>query len=99
DISAADAEFVHRDATVLDDLATWTGGQMYMSPNSARSVEAFAAEIARGLKTQYLVGYKSTNTVRDGKRRGVKVKVNSAEGSPKLSVWTKAAYWAPKERS
>src|SRR5262249_20606666 len=97
-IPDADSEFVHRDATVLQHLATWTGGRMYLSPVSSRSVEAYCAEIARGLKTQYLVGYKSTNGARDGKRRGVKVKVNAPEGSPKLSAWTKSAYYAPKER-
>jgi len=97
-IADADSEFVHRDATVLEDLATWTGGRMYMSPVSTRTVETIAAEIARGLKTQYLVGFKSTYAERDGQRRGVKVKVNPPEGSPKLSVWTKAAYFAPKER-
>jgi Ca-activated chloride channel homolog len=98
DIADADSEFVHRDATVLEDLATWTGGRMYVSPVSSRTVETYCAEIARGLKTQYLVGYKSTNAARDGKRRGVKVKVNPPEGAPKLSVWTKSGYYAPKDR-
>ena len=92
------SEFVHRDANLLADLASITGGQMSQAPNSARGVEALAAEVARGLKTQYLVGYKSTDTARDGKRRGVRVKVNSAEGQPRLNAWTKAAYYAPKDR-
>ena len=97
DIADADSEFVHRDGTVLEDLATWTGGRMYVSPIAARTVEAYCAEIARGLKTQYLVGYKPSNAARDGKRRGVKVKVNPPEGAPKLSVWTKSGYFAQKE--
>ena len=58
-----------------------------------------ATEIARALKTQFLIGYKSTNTAKDGKRRGVKVKVNPPDGSPKLKVWTKAGYYAPKEKA
>src|SRR5262245_16255535 len=97
DIADVDSEFVHRHATALTDLATWTGGRMHNAINSARAVEAVCAEIARGLKTQYLVGYKSTNTALDGKRRGVKVKVNPSEGSPKLSVWTKSGYYTLKE--
>lgn len=97
DIADADSEFVHRDAVVMNDVALLTGGRMYNGPNSARGVEALMAEIARGLKTQYIVGFKSTREPQDGKRRGVKVKVNSPEGSPKLTAWTKSAYWTRKE--
>lgn len=97
-IEDADSEMVHRDAIVLSDLATMTGGRMSNAPNSARGVEAMMAELARGLKTQYIVGYKSTNSARDGKRRGVKVRVSSPAGSPKLNAWTKAGYYAPRER-
>ena len=42
-----------------------TGGRMYNAPNAARGVEALTAEIARGLKTQYLVGFKSTRPEHD----------------------------------
>jgi VWFA-related protein len=96
-IEDAESEFVHRDAVVLSDLASMTGGRMSNAPNSARGVEALTAEIARGLKTQYLVGFKSSRPQHDGKRRGVKVKVNSPEGAPKLSVWTKAGYYSRKD--
>jgi len=96
-IEDADSEMVHRDAIVLGDLASMTGGRMYNAPNAARGVEAIMAEVARGLKTQYILGFKSTRSETDGKRRGVKVKVSSPEGSPKLSVWTKAGYYTRKE--
>lgn len=96
-IEDTDSEMVHRDANVLGDLASMTGGRMSNAPNSARAVEALMAEIARGLKTQYEIGFKSTRPAHDGKRRGLKVKVNSPEGSQKLSVWTKAGYYAPKD--
>ena len=43
---------------------------MYNAPNAARGVEALTAEIARGLKTQYLIGFKSTRLQHDGKRLG-----------------------------
>jgi Ca-activated chloride channel family protein len=92
-IEDAESEFVHRDAILLQDLATMTGGRMYESPNVARTVEVQMAEVARGLKTQYIVGFKSPR-LPDGKRRGVKVKVDAVEGGPKLSVWTKAGYYA-----
>ena len=95
-IEDGDSEMVHRDAIVLGDLASMTGGRMYNAPNAARAVEAQMAELARGLKTQYLVGFKSTRP-HDGKRRGLRVKVNSPEGSQKLSVWTKAQYYSPRD--
>ena len=97
DVTDAESEFVNRDAIVMGDLASMTGGRMSNAPNAARGVEALTAEIARGLKTQYLIGFKSTRPDHDGKRRGVKVKVSSPEGSPKLSAWTKAAYYSPKD--
>jgi VWFA-related protein len=97
-ITDADSEMVHRDGIVLSDLAAMTGGRMYTSPNAARGVEAQMAELARGLKTQYQVGFKSTRPAHDGKRRGLKVRINPADGSQKLSVWTKAGYYAPKDK-
>jgi Ca-activated chloride channel family protein len=95
EIADAESEFVHRDANVLNDLARLTGGRMTNAPNSARGVESIMAELARGLKTQYLVGYKPSQLARDGKRRGIQVKVDSRNGPP-LEVWTKAGYYAPK---
>jgi Ca-activated chloride channel family protein len=92
-------EQIPKDATNLGDLASATGGHDYLASNSQGGVDSIATEIARALKTQFLIGYKSTNTAKDGKRRGVKVKVNPPEGSPKLKVWTKAAYYAPKEKA
>ena len=88
-----------KDASNLGDLASATGGKDYLASNAQGGVDAIATEVARALKTQFLIGYKSTNTAKDGKRRGVKVKVNPPEGSPKLKVWTKAAYYAPKEKA
>ena len=84
-------------SNTLDLLASVTGGQAIVSADSSFLVEAIASELAQALKTQYLVGYKSTNTAKDGHRRGVKVKVSSPPGSPKLTVWTKSGYYAQKE--
>jgi Ca-activated chloride channel family protein len=91
-------EQIPKDASNLEELASNTGGRDFLASNSEGGVNAIAGEVARALKTQFLIGYKSTNTAKDGKRRGVKVKVNPPEGSPKLKVWTKAAYHAAKEK-
>jgi Ca-activated chloride channel family protein len=86
------------DENTLDELAGATGGHAYLAPNAQGGVDAIAIEVARALKTQFLIGYKSTNTAMDGHRRGVRVKVNSPEGSPKLKAWTKSGYYAPKRK-
>jgi len=81
----------------LDLLANATGGQYNVSGDNAFVLENIASELARALKTQYLIGYKSTNTKMDGHRRGVKVKVRPASESQKLTVWTKSGYYSKKE--
>ena len=97
-IEDAESEFVHRDGVVLGDLASMTGGRMSNAPNAARGCRSSNCrdcarpedavpgrfQVQRGLE-------------HDGKRRGVKVKVSSPEGAPKLSVWTKAGYYARKD--
>ena len=90
---------IAKDANELQELASNTGGKDYLAPNGPGGLEVLASEIARGLKTQYLVGYKSTNKAKDGKRRGVKVKVESPDPSVKLKVWTKSGYYAAKEKA
>jgi len=84
-------------ANVMDLLAGVTGGQSSLTGASSYLVERICSDLALALKTQYLIGYKSTNTAKDGHRRGVKVKVSSPSGSPKLNVWTKSGYYAQKE--
>ena len=85
-------------SNTLDLLANVTGGRAYVSTDSSFLVENIATELARALKTQYLIGYKSTNTKMDGHRRGVKVKVRPASESQKLTVWTKSGYYSKKEK-
>jgi len=85
-------------SNTLDLLANVTGGRAYVSTDSSFLVENIAVELARALKTQYLIGYKSTNTKMDGHRRGVKVKVRPSSEDQKLSVWTKSGYYSKKEK-
>ncbi len=83
-------------ANVLDLLAGVSGGRASITLDSSFAVDAVCAELAQALKTQYLIGYKSTNTAQNGRRRGVKVRVTS-DGAAKLSVWTQSGYYGPKE--
>jgi len=83
-------------ANLLDLLSGVTGGRANLSNASSFQVEAMCNEMALAVKTQYLIGYKSTNTETNGHRRGVKVKVTPPDGSSKLTVWTVSGYYGPK---
>jgi len=93
---SASASAASDSANTLDLLAGVSGGRSSLTPDNSFSVEALCTELAQALKTQYLIGYKSTNSAQDGKRRGVKIKVSSPPGS-KFTVWTQSGYYAPKE--
>ena len=74
-----------------------TGGRAYYSRFFAADLENVASEIARGLETQYLIGYRSFDLSTDGKWRQIRVQVNAPAGTPDLTVWTKSGYWADKK--
>jgi hypothetical protein len=59
-------------------------------------MEKAAAQIARGLETQYLIGYRSTNPATDGKWRRIRIAVEGV-GVPKLTAWTRSGYYADKQ--
>jgi len=75
--------------SVLRKLSEETGGRV-IETNSKSSSEAFQ-QIARELRTQYLLGYTPTNTKLDGTFRRIEVKVRS--GSVKVDA--RRGYYAP----
>jgi Ca-activated chloride channel family protein len=80
------------------DIAHLTGGRNYTTFASSGTLESIAEEIARNIGVQYLVGYRTTNPEKDGKWRGIKVKVDAPEDLGKLSVWTRTGYYIEKEK-
>jgi VWFA-related protein len=54
--------------------------------------EAFA-QIAAELRSQYSIGYTSTNTLRDGKFRRVEIRAKNRD----YRVQARAGYFAPQE--
>jgi Ca-activated chloride channel family protein len=77
-------------------LSRATGGRAYYSRFFAADLEKVASEIARGLETQYLIGYRTTSLFSDGKWRPIRIHVDAPAGTPELTVWTKNGYWAEK---
>ena len=72
-------------------LAQVTGGQAYF-PISIDQVRATCGEIARDIRSQYILAYYSTNRARDSRFRTVRVEVKSPQGSGRLIVRTRAGY-------
>jgi Ca-activated chloride channel family protein len=79
----------------LDLLAKETGGAAYF-PKSLDQVDAVAAEVAKDIRSQYILGYHSTRPPQLGGFRMVKVEVN-AKGSGHLSVRTRTGYYPQKQ--
>lgn len=77
---------------LLTALSRETGGQVYF-PNSLSELDTVYDRIAEELRTQYSLGYVSSNLRRDGKWRRVVVRLPAREG---LQVRHKIGYYAPR---
>jgi Ca-activated chloride channel family protein len=78
---------------LIGDIAEMTGGHSYHA--SVDDLEEICERIAHELKSQYVIGYESTNTNKDGKFRKLRVKVTPPPGVGKLSLRTRDGYYAP----
>lgn len=78
---------------LVGDLAEMTGGHSYRG--SVDDLSDICQKIALEIKSQYLLGYASTNTKKDGKWRKIRVKVNSPVGLSRLNARAKDGYYGP----
>lgn len=78
---------------LIADLSDMTGGHSFHG--HADQLEDICEKIAREMKNQYVIGYASTNTNKDGKYRKVRVRVTPPDGMPKLNVRAKDGYYGP----
>jgi VWFA-related protein len=76
--------------SVLNKLSKQTGGDVITARQDKDLAEAFQ-EIAKELRTQYLLGYTPTNTRRDGAFRRIEVKLSDG----KYKVQARRGYYAP----
>jgi len=65
----------------------------YLDTTVAKQLDA--QKIAASLKSQYLLGYRSTNTQRDGKWRDIRVRVKPVAGMLPFTVRNRSGYYAP----
>jgi len=94
-VREADAQIyvIDMGRALVGELADMTGGHSYHA--SINNLEETCEKIALELKSQYVIGFESTNTSKDGKFRKLRVKVNPPEGMSKLSVRARDGYYGP----
>jgi Ca-activated chloride channel family protein len=76
---------------ILTSLTRETGGQVHF-PNSISELDAVYGKIAEELRTQYSLGYVSSNPRRDGKWRRIVVRTPTRDD---LQLRYKLGYYAP----
>lgn len=82
----------HRARKALQTLSDQTGGIAFF-PKSLDQVDAIAAEVARDIREQYVIGYHPTKPINEGGYRRIRVEAK-AKGYGKLTVRTRAGYFA-----
>jgi Ca-activated chloride channel homolog len=82
--------------SLLADLAEVSGGRMF-SVEDAGELPDIAEKISIELRNEYVIGYKPSNLVRDGRWRRIKVKLDPPRGLPPLQVYARTGYYAPTQ--
>jgi VWFA-related protein len=86
-----DVRFGGGNDSVAKKLTDETGGRTIVVRNEKNLEQAFD-QISEELRSQYTLGYYSTNTARDGSYRKIKVDTTRKD----LDVLTRRGYYAPK---
>ena len=81
---------------LLNDLCEDTGGRLFRV-NDLSDMADVAAKISDELRDEYVLGYRSTDSKRDGKWRKVKVRLEPPPGLPQLTVHARSGYYAPAQ--
>jgi Ca-activated chloride channel family protein len=81
---------------LLTQITEETGGRT-IAADDRNKVPEIAAAISRELREQYLLGYRSSNALHDGKWRKIKVQITASEGVPPLHAYYKKGYLAPEK--
>jgi len=82
--------------SLLAEVTDVTGGRTFTIDNP-NELPDIATKIGIELRNQYVLGYRPTKAVHDGKWHKIKVKLNPPKGLPPLHVYAKTGYYAPSE--
>jgi Ca-activated chloride channel family protein len=81
---------------LLSDLSEVSGGRMF-SVEDPSELPDIAEKISIELRNEYVIGYKPSNMVRDGRWRRIRVKLDPPRGLPPLQVYNRTGYYAPTQ--
>ncbi len=76
----------------LNEMASLTGG-LALYPNAMKQLDEMYARISKEINSQYILGYVSTNSTKDGKWRKVDVRLKKPASN--RQVRTRQGYFAP----
>ena len=82
--------------SLLADLAEVSGARMF-SVEDTNELPDIAEKISIELRNQYVLGYRPSNLVRDGRWRRIRVKLNPPKGLLPLQVYARTGYYAPTQ--
>jgi Ca-activated chloride channel family protein len=82
--------------SLLADLAEVSGGRMF-AVEDTNELPDIAEKISIELRNQYVIGYRPSNLVRDGRWRRIRVKLSPPRGLPPLQVYSRTGYYAPTQ--
>jgi Ca-activated chloride channel family protein len=85
-----------RGPSLLAELAEVSGGRMFSVENTDELPD-IAEKISIELRNQYVIGYKPSNLIRDGRWRRIRLKLNPPKGLPPLQVYSRTGYYAPTQ--
>jgi len=84
------------DRQSLRTLSEQTGGTAFF-PSSLDEVQSIASTIARDIRSQYVIGYRSSNAHTAGAYHAIQLQAN--DGSNRLRVETRTGYYSGQEGS
>ena len=81
---------------LVQQLAEQTGGKVLIAQN-LNDLPDIVERLSRDIRSQYVLGYSSSNSLKDGKYHKLKVEVSSPPGVPALRTSWRRGYIAPAE--
>jgi Ca-activated chloride channel homolog len=81
---------------LLTEITAASGGRT-IPADKREKIPKIASTISWELRQQYVLGYRSTNALHDGKWRSIKVLVSASVGDPPLRAHYKRGYVAPEK--
>lgn len=81
---------------LLADISSTTGGRLF-TVGDPRELSDIVTKIGEELRTEYVIGYRPSNSPVDGKWRKIKVKLTLPKGVPRLTLSAKKGYYAQSQ--